>query len=334
MQKVITLIFFFLTLLVSASAGIYQAQKFSLGVDNTQRCLRCHGMHNFTYVDSSKTLVNLTVDSTIFFSSVHGKLQCQSCHPGITEYPHNLLAAGKTTCASECHATKEGKPYDHKTVYETFLHSVHGKSLTGKDPDAPTCLTCHGGSAHVVQPVKKVMKVDEKMALCVSCHSNREMMVKHKVDPNAVSSYERSFHWKAIHYGYDKTAVCENCHTSHSVLPPENPYSTVNTANLEKTCGQTNCHPGAKMNFAMSNANHLEFMVEKKPVLRYEEKFFYVLTDGTLMMLAVGIVLDVQRKFGWIFLIKRLFVWLDRKTDQLGNMIVKVLKFIKKVLVD
>ncbi|MHB1686301.1 MAG: cytochrome c3 family protein [Ignavibacteriaceae bacterium] len=296
--------------------------------------MRCHGMHNFTYVDSSKTLINLSVDSTVFFSSVHGKLRCQACHPAITEYPHNVLAAGKSTCASDCHASKDSKPYDHKAIYETFLHSVHGKSLTGKDPDAPTCLTCHGGSAHVVQPVKKVMTVDEKMMLCVSCHGNRELMVKHKINPDPVSSYKNSFHWKAIHYGYKKTAVCEDCHTNHSVLPPDNSSSTTNPAHLAQTCGQTNCHPGAKMNFAMSGANHLALRIEKTPFLFYEEKFFYVLTGGTIMMLLVGIVLDVQRKFGWIIVIKGFFRYLNTKFDQLGVLVIKVMKFLKSILVD
>lgn len=87
MQKLIPSIIFFFALTVVASADTYQAQKFPPGTDNTQRCLKCHGMYNFTYLDSSKTLINLSVDSTVFFSSVHGKLQCQACRTRITDYP-------------------------------------------------------------------------------------------------------------------------------------------------------------------------------------------------------------------------------------------------------
>ena len=54
-----------------------------------------------------------------------------------------------------------------------------------------------------------------------------------------------------------------------------------------------------------------------EPLLWFEEKFFMVLTAGTMLMLLVGIVLDVQRKFGWVALLRRLVGALGRGLGRL-----------------
>jgi len=145
------------------------------------------------------------------------------------------------------------------------------------------------------------------MALCARCHEDRKLMAKHDVPVDMVASYRRSFHYKAIRFGGGgkRTAVCSDCHTAHIVLRPGDPRSTIAAANLTKTCGQAKCHAGAGRNFAVSGANHLDLRISQEPVLWFEEKFFLVLTGGTMLMLLVGIVLDVQRKFGWLALARR-----------------------------
>src|SRR3970282_1590802 len=45
-------------------------------------------------------------------------------------------------------------------------------------------------------------------------------------------------------------ATCVNCHTSHGELPPGDPKSSVNRANLPGTCGT--CHHGVAEAFAKS----------------------------------------------------------------------------------
>lgn len=308
-------------------------QFFSPAENNTSRCLACHGMRGFAYRDSLQRVVNLYVDSTQFYNSAHSKLKCQDCHQDITQYPHKPAVGSKLSCDAECHATKEGKPYTHREVYSTFLHSVHGKSLTGEDTDAPTCIFCHQGDAHMVQFVKKVMTADEKMALCASCHNNRQVMLKHNVNPYAVSSYKESFHWKAIRYGYDKAAVCEDCHTNHNVLAPDNPKSTVYSANLPGTCGKNGCHPGAKMNFASSGANHLSWTVGKYKGLTYELWFYYVVIGGTVSALLIGVILDIQRRIGFPKIAHNLVVDISKSMNGLAKLGVKAWKLIVYILI-
>ncbi len=74
------------------------------------------------------------------------------------------------------------------------------------------------------------------------------------------------------------------------------------------------------MNFSMSGANHLTLRIEREPLLSLEEHLFMLLTAGTMLMLIAGIILDVQRKFGWIVLLRRwgLRTWAMRESVERG----------------
>jgi len=49
----------------------------------------------------------------------------------------------------------------------------------------------------------------------------------------------------------------------------------------------------------------LDLRVKREPVLWAEEWLFRLLTVGTMAMLMIGIVLDVQKKFGWFAVVDR-----------------------------
>jgi len=266
--------------------------------------VKCHGMANFAVRDSATGQVrDLHVDAAAYRASAHGALSCRSCHADVAEYPHVFPAARPhVSCGADCHATdRKGRPYSHAQEAADFATSVHGRGKAATNPDSPVCTTCHGGgSPHAVAAVKKQMTVREKMALCADCHDDRARMARDGVDPLAVASYRRSFHYKAIHFGARGTAVCQDCHAVHRVLAKDDTASTVAAANLPRTCGKDKCHPGATMNFAMSGANHLTLRIHREPVLLLEERFFLLLTGGTMLALVGGIVLDVQRRLGWI----------------------------------
>ncbi len=288
----------------------------------TGRCLRCHGMVGFAVRDSATgTVRDLRVDSLAWRATAHARLSCRSCHADVTQYPH-LFRAGRppVACGSDCHATdRRGRPYSHAQEARDLAASVHGRGKAAANPDSPRCGTCHGeGNPHGVLPVRRQMSVIEKMTLCAGCHDDRAMMTRNHVDPAAVASYRRSFHYKAIHFGAPGTAVCQDCHTVHRVLAKDDSTSTIATARLPKTCGQEKCHPGARMNFAMSGANHLALRVHRVPLLLLEERFFLLLTAGTMLALVGGIVLDVQRRLGWI----HLAVSLARRLRQAGALAV------------
>jgi len=264
-------------------------------------CLACHGMSNLGYRDSTGAVQHFAVSGSAFQASAHAAIACVQCHPAATQYPHGRAdGVARTTCDGDCHATDSlGRRFTHAVQADSLRHSAHGRA---ENADHPTCLTCHGaGDAHTVARTTGAPPA-ARMAMCITCHDNHELMAPYGVPTDAVASYERSFHYKAIRFGGTHTAACPDCHTAHGMLPANDSASTVWRGNLTRTCGQANCHAGAKLNFASSGANHLDLRVSQEPVLHVEELLFKVLTLGTMAMLLVGIVLDVQKKFGWMAL--------------------------------
>jgi cytochrome b subunit of formate dehydrogenase len=57
-----------------------------------------------------------------------------------------------------------------------------------------------------------------------------------------------SFHGMSNAGGSEIVATCASCHENHLILEMDNPESSVNHANLPKTCGK--CHQSASKNFA------------------------------------------------------------------------------------
>lgn len=270
-------------------------------------CNKCHGMQNFSYLNSDlKSIRNLNVNLEEFKKSVHGKLNCVDCHKNTDSYPHKSLEQ-KVGCNQDCHSiTKDGNPYTHEKQVTEFEDSIHTKGKNGKSKDSPTCVSCHGyTSVHAIQKATKTITQGEKISQCIVCHDNKEMMVRNKVEEDAVESYRQSFHYKSVKFGGISSATCQDCHGVHKIHPKDHKESSISDEKIADTCGKSGCHDGAKINFAMSGANHLKLRVDKEPILYWEEKMFQVLTGGTMAMLAVGIVLDVQKRFGWLVVVQK-----------------------------
>ncbi|MBI5711230.1 MAG: cytochrome b/b6 domain-containing protein [Candidatus Eisenbacteria bacterium] len=288
-------------LLVSRSPEFrLPTRHIKFGASETDSCLKCHGMPNFVVRDSAtRALLHLTVAGPAFRSSAHGKLACTQCHGDIRAFPHEFKAARpKVSCDADCHARDaKGRPIRHDRSVADYRVSAHRKGLTGETTDSPDCDYCHGaGDPHAAARGTKTLARPEKLAQCAPCHDDRERMSRDRVNPDAVASYRRSFHYKASRFGSSRAAVCQDCHTAHRVLAPRDTASTVSAAHLPGTCGQQDCHKGAKLNFAMSGANHLALRVRREPLLAAEEAFFVLLGVGILLVLAAGVLFDAQRR--------------------------------------
>jgi formate dehydrogenase gamma subunit len=186
--------------------------------------------------------------------SVHGKLVaagndkaavCSDCHGA-----HDIRRAGDftspvfhanvpATCA-KCHSGEAA----------AFAKSIHGKSLAGGNTHAPVCTDCHG--VHTIKAAadsaSAVSPKNQGEIACAQCHNNVKMTQEFGIPGGRTDSYNASYHGMANAVGSTRTASCSSCHGTHNILPKSDPASTVNPANLVKTCGQ--CHPGANANFA------------------------------------------------------------------------------------
>jgi formate dehydrogenase gamma subunit len=237
-----------------------------------ESCLACHGQAGMKS-DSGKSI---SIDSARHAASVHGILSCRECHTSIKDYPHPAKvsqvkcatchgdeashvphsvhsAPGDGACQS-CHgdhhevaAAAQTAPAEcaqcHAEEVKEFRQSIHGQAATAGDPDAPTCMSCHG-PVHQIQTSSDPSSTVAKTNLpdtCASCHSNQRFLSRHKIPfAHPVELYRQSVHGRAVVDGDGAAATCSDCHGSHGILPSQDARSKVNHFNIPATCGQ--CH--------------------------------------------------------------------------------------------
>lgn len=218
-----------------------------------------------------------------FRKSVHGRAvllsgldvapTCQTCHGahGIKKVKDPTSPVAQKNIPETCGSC-------HKFILAAFKESVHAEMLA-RGKKAPVCTNCH--STHGIVDLAfeaNRLKMPEQ---CGECHES-----KHE-------TYLDSFHGKATHLGLAVAATCSDCHTPHKMLKKDNPKSSVNSANLEKTC--SNCH-------GKVTASFLQFKPHLNPANKDEDKtvhyiwlFMTVLLVGTLGFFSLHTLLWLQR---------------------------------------
>lgn len=268
----------------------------------TDACLPCHGLPGFFVADSTgRRMRLLTVDADAFRASAHGKLACTDCHPEIVRYPHEVAATrARVACDAACHARDaEGREYRHAAQVAEYRAGVHRAGLERADSASPDCAYCHGGGdPHAIGADPDRWSRAEHVARCAPCHDDRALMRAAKVEPDAVASWRESFHARAIRFGSDRAATCQHCHGVHLVRAPDDTASTVHPAHLPRTCGQQDCHEGARLNFAMSGANHLALRARREPALAATALLFGGAGLGIVLLLGAAVALDALRRAG------------------------------------
>ncbi|MFH1016872.1 MAG: hypothetical protein V1798_01670 [Pseudomonadota bacterium] len=199
-------------------------------------CLRCHSRKDLR---SAKGLSagELFVDPKELGGSRHSRVACVQCHQGGS--PSLLRPCATITGKVDCSVC-------HNEAVEEYEKSIHGTLAKDGSPDAPLCGDCHGthgvlGKNNTDSPTfaRNVPN------LCGKCHRRGEKAtVRYKGSQvDVVEHYRESIHGKGLlESGLTVTATCANCHTAHGERPVSDPLSSVNPANLPKTCAQ--CHRG------------------------------------------------------------------------------------------
>jgi hypothetical protein len=118
---------------------------------------------------------------------------------------------------------------------------------------------------------------------------------KFNIPFNPVKTFKHSFHGIANELGSRKVANCASCHTAHNVLPPTDPRSSVNPANIPSTCGKAGCHPGANANYARGRF-HIDPESRSSGIIYWVALFFKILTISTLAGLILHILMDLVKK--------------------------------------
>jgi cytochrome b subunit of formate dehydrogenase/nitrate/TMAO reductase-like tetraheme cytochrome c subunit len=257
----------------------FHGESHRQGVELAATCADCHGKHNILPSDDpkskiyhanlaetcgschSKPEVNTLLGSRninrveLYKNSVHWQrlsqdpnslaATCTDCHgyhsiiPAIRpDAPLNVLNI-PSTCG-KCH-TKEK---------EDYVQSIHWNSLEGGHQEAPVCTDCHG--EHKIEGKKKRGGIGgealESTRICASCHSSETLMQRFGLDPDRLSTYMKSYHGLAVLKGSPEAATCTSCHEVHAIRSAGDTLSSVNSANLVKTCSK--CHKNVTATFA------------------------------------------------------------------------------------
>jgi cytochrome b subunit of formate dehydrogenase len=205
-------------------------------------CLRCHESKD---IKSSKDGHSLYVDASELSHSMHAKQACSQCHVGVS--PSSLRPCETITQKVDCSSC-------HAEVVQQYQQSTHGQLYAKNDPNAPTCLECHGTHNALGKGDPASATFPTKVPdLCAKCHRQGEKAAVRYTGPEReiVERYTESIHGKGLlKSGLTVTAMCTNCHTAHHVLPHDDPESSVNPKNVPSTCGK--CHNGIEEQFERS----------------------------------------------------------------------------------
>ena len=160
-----------------------------------------------------------------------GVQACTACH-GAAHYTKPVVALVPELCG-QC----------HKEEVKGFLSGVHGQAAKRGDPQAPTCLSCHGPVHKILtaqDPNSPVAKKNQPNT-CASCHSNPAFLAKHQIPfDHPVETYESSVHGRAVAAGNETAATCSDCHGSHAIYEARDARSKINHWSIPATCGA--CH--------------------------------------------------------------------------------------------
>lgn len=262
----------------------YQEVAVDPNADNDY-CLDCHGRLGF-----SNGTRDLSINKEKYLASVHKRLRCLNCHYYITYSPHREPFP-KVTCTSQCHnLPPDFKPSPTADKLAEVQVSAHAKSDEGTEG---ICVKCH--DPHSSTTPKEWSKA-EKKEKCVQCHADTALMYAHNVDWDRPAAYDLTYHNKFLSYGSTKVAVCSDCHGPHKIINSDDPASSVNSANVTKTCATQDCHPDAGGGFGQAGGHVRYHGTFVDPTHYGVERFFFWLIVIVVGALYAHLVIEFVRK--------------------------------------
>ncbi len=259
-------------------------------------CASCHSNQGFL----SRHKIPFTHPIELYRQSVHGRAvaagneqaaSCSDCHGS-----HGIFPARDTRSKINHWNIAATCGQCHSDIAKTYLESVHGQAMKASESDAPVCSDCHG--EHLIlgpkEPASLVNAARVSTVTCGRCHSDERLVVRYNLPADRVPSYADSYHGLAERGGSQTVANCASCHGVHNIFPARDPRSTVNPANLPKTCG--NCHEGAGEHFAIGPVHVQTSTGPAHPVVKSIRMIYWVLIPLTLGFMTLHNLLDFVSK--------------------------------------
>jgi len=275
----------------SSEAGSTVARK-----NLPDTCAKCHSDAGF--LSRHNIPVAHPVDS--YKQSVHGRAvvlgkdaaTCSSCHGS-----HDIYPATDERSRVNHWKVPETCAQCHKEIAREFNESVHGVAVKAGVRDVPVCIDCHG--EHLIVDPKSagspLNAVNVSAQTCGRCHGDPRLALRYDLPADRLPSYAGSYHGLALQEGKVRAANCASCHGVHSILRSSDPRSTVNAANLPKTCGA--CHQGVtEAKFTIGPVHVQTNGGPNHPVVKWIRWTYWVLIPATLGFMLLHNLLDWLHK--------------------------------------
>ena len=216
-----------------------------------QTCGSCHANAGFL----AKHQIPFAHPVESFETSVHGRAlaagnrnapSCSDCHSA-----HAIYSAQDSRSTINHWHVPQTCAACHAGIAKTYAASIHGQAAAHGVTDAPVCTDCHGDHSILApaNPQSPVNPARVSLVTCGRCHGDALLATRYNLPADRVPTFADSFHGLASRAGSQTVANCASCHGVHNIFPSSDPRSTVNPANLAKTCGA--CHSGAGKDFAI-----------------------------------------------------------------------------------
>jgi cytochrome b subunit of formate dehydrogenase len=238
-------------------------------------CTACHGTHRILGPDDKRSPVNALnlpttcgvchEDSTfiakfdikfkhpirVYRASTHGRAtaggvhqaaSCNDCHStGGTA--HMILPPGDSRSTINHFNIPTTCGRCHSGIAQDYWEGIHGQLTANGETDSPICTHCHGehGILNVSDPRSPVSPSRLAEATCSPCHESASLNEKYDLPTGRLQTFVDSYHGLKSKAGDKLVANCASCHGAHRILPASDPTSSINPANLSRTCGT--CHP-------------------------------------------------------------------------------------------
>jgi cytochrome b subunit of formate dehydrogenase len=202
-------------------------------------CLACHSDPSLTKELDGET-ISVHVDEAGFQASVHGPLDCTSCHSDVKAYPHDPAPA-KVACG-DCHSD----------AHDAYNQGLHAKAVQDGIKKAAGCLDCHGAPHSILSssdPNSRTYRTNIPQT-CGGCHGQKFVMEGTGRSAQTFFSYQESVHGRAVAAGSMKAAICTDCHKAHDIRSAGDSQSAIFKFNVPKTCGQ--CHSDIEKEYDQS----------------------------------------------------------------------------------
>ncbi len=259
-------------------------------------CASCHSNPQFL----SRHEIPFAHPVELYKQSVHGRAvadgdsaaaTCSDCHGS-----HNILPAKDARSKVSHWNIPSTCGQCHSEISKTYLESVHGQAMLQGNSGVPVCSDCHG--EHLIlapkEPASLVNASRVSIATCGRCHNDERLALRYNLPTDRVPSYADSYHGLAAQGGSQSVANCASCHGVHNIFPSKDARSTVNAANLSKTCGA--CHAGAGTHFVIGPVHVRTSTGDAHFVVKWIRWTYWTLIPMTLGFMILHNLIDFLAK--------------------------------------